>query len=92
MNSFVEHLKPYIGEKVVFICARYQYWGILSEVGEHSIILADAVSVEQSGSASAEEPNVADPVHRSVIIKSDAIELMYQPRWCFNKLPNEDEE
>lgn len=91
MTDFSEMVRRYMGEKIVVICARYQYWGIVSEVGKNALILANPVAVQNSGSAQAENPDSIDAINTSIIISYFAIELIYQPKWCFNKLPNETE-
>jgi len=82
-------LSKHIGEKVVLICARYQYWGILSEVDEQSIVLANAVAVESSGSAQGDAPQTIDPIGSSIILMIGAVECFYWPKWVNNKLPGE---
>lgn len=83
-------LEKHIGEKVVMICARYQYWGILSEVNERTLVLAKAVAVESSGSAQGEAPQDIDNIGTSIIIMLDAVECLYWPKWVNNTLPSEE--
>ena len=88
-TCFADVAKQYIGQKVAVMCARYQYRGILSCVTSECLVLALATSVEVSGVASLDKPSTEDAVGGSIVIKNDAIELLYQPNWCFAKLPGE---
>jgi hypothetical protein len=76
----------FLGQPVAILCARYNYRGILSHVGEDCVVLAQARAVETSGSASQETPTTEDPVGSSIVISMGAIEIIYQPRWCFAPL------
>ena len=82
-ESFAEIVKNFIGQKVAVLCARYQYRGRLSCVSKDgtTIVLADATSVEVSGSADRDTPDSEDPISGSVVIKTDAVEIFYQPKW-----------
>jgi len=88
-STIAEHLRQKVGEKVVFLCARHTYWGVLSEVNEKFVVLANAVAVEQSGPANGESPTTSDPIFSSITIFNDAMELMMQPRWSQGELPSE---
>jgi len=81
-TNFAEVAAVYVGEAVAVMCARYQYRGVLSAVTDDCIVLAQPRSVEISGSANADKPSAEDPIPSSVIIKSDAIEILYQPAWA----------
>lgn len=89
MLSFSETAKEYEGQKVAVMCARYQYRGVLSHVGTDHLVLANATAVETSGTASGETPQTEDAINGSVVIKNDAVEILYQPRWCHARLPGE---
>ena len=79
-------LQMYIGQPLAILCARFNYRGILSSVGEDFVVLAQARAVESSGASSQERPSNEDPIGSSVIISTNAIELIYQPTWCFSSL------
>ena len=79
----------FVGQKVAVICARYQYRGILSEIGQDYLILAHATSVETSGPSAAERPSQEDIIGGSITISTDAVELFYQPNWVNAPLPGE---
>lgn len=81
-----EVLQQYVGQPVAVLCARFAYRGILSLVGSDYLILAQARAVESSGASSADRPNSEDPIGSSVLISMDALELVYQPNWCFADL------
>lgn len=79
-------MKSYIGQPVAILCARFNYRGILSKVGKDYCVIAQARAVESSGASSQERPSNEDPIGSSVIISINAVELIYQPRWCFADL------
>ena len=79
-------LQMYIGQPLAILCARFNYRGILSVVGEDYVVLAQARAVESSGASSQERPSNEDPIGSSVIISLNAVELIYQPVWCFFSL------
>lgn len=81
MRNMRDALARHTGEKVVVICARYQYWGTVSEVLEDCLILSNAYAVESSGSAQGEQPSVTDAIPESIVISLGAVELMYRPKW-----------
>lgn len=87
---FTEEAKKFEGQKVAVLAARYQYRGILSQVSKDCIVLANALAVESSGASSLDRASREDAIFGSVIIKTDAIEILYQPKWVFAPLPGED--
>ena len=88
--KLVDHLPLFMGQKIAFLCARYQYRGVLSAIGEDFVILSDATSVEISGASSRERPQTEDPLRSSAIVKLDAVEIISQTRWCLAPLPSEE--
>jgi len=89
-QELTHHLQSFIGQKIAFLCARYQYRGILSGIGVDFVVLANATSVEISGASTNEQPQTEDPIQSSIIVKLDAVELISQPNWARAPLPNED--
>ena len=79
-------LVAYLGQNLAVLCARFNYRGILSSVGEDFLVLAQARAVEASGASSAERPISEDAIGSSVIISLNSVELIYQPNWCFAPL------
>ena len=79
-------LQMYIGQPLAILCARFNYRGILSVVGEDYVVLAQARAVESSGASSQERPSNEDAIGSSVIISLNAVELVYQPSWAFAPL------
>lgn len=79
-------LQMYIGQPLAILCARFNYRGILSAVGDDFVVLAQARAVESSGASSQERPSNEDPIGSSVIISLNAVELVYQPNWAFASL------
>jgi hypothetical protein len=90
--NFSEESAQFIGQKVAVLCARYQYRGELSKVNADCIVLANATAVEVSGPSNAETPQTEDNIGGSVIIKNDAIEILYQPNWAQAELPAQEGE
>jgi hypothetical protein len=89
-GSFTKNIvAKYIGQKVAILAARYQYRGILAEVGDDYVVLSPATAVEQSGANGNTTPAQEDPVNGMVCIKTDAIEIFYQPTWSQAPLQGE---
>lgn len=80
-KNFAEYMAQYEGQKVVILCARYQYRGTVSEVGEDFCVLANPDVIEVSGSAQADRPERTDSIPESIPVKYDAIEMCYRPAW-----------
>ena len=87
--SMRDLVESYKGQKVAVLAARYQYRGVMSEVDDERITLADACAVEISGANNSERPTTEDPIDGSVHISMNAIEIVYQPHWVFAPLPSE---
>jgi hypothetical protein len=81
-SCFVDVAKDLVGQNVAVLCARYQYRGVLSSVQSDCIVIANACCVEISGASNSAAPQTEDAIGGSVIIKTDAIEILYQPNWC----------
>ena len=79
-----EALQAYIGQPVSIICARFNYCGIVSSVGQDYVILANAHAIEESGPSSGERPVTSDCITSSVVISLAAVVIVMQPRWCFH--------
>ena len=47
---------------------------------------AQARAVESSGASSQERPSNEDVIGSSIVISLNAIEIIYQPNWCFAPL------
>ena len=90
LKHFEEYASKYVGQKVVVLCARYQYRGNLTKVMSDCILLANARSVEISGPSNSDNPEREDDIGGTVCIKADAIELFYQPQWVHANLSDED--
>ena len=84
--NMAQIMKEYIGQPVAILCARFNYRGVLSRVADDCVVLAQARAVESSGASSSDKPNSEDPIGSSVIISLNAVELIYQPNWCFANL------
>ena len=88
--ELVDFLEEFRGQKIAFLCARYQYRGELSYIGKDFVVLANATSVEISGASANELPQTEDPLQSSIMVKLDAVELISQPNWVHAPLPNEE--
>ena len=86
-SNFNDVAQTYVGQNVAVLCARYQYRGVLSKVCPDCIVIANASCVEVSGACNLPQPQTEDPIGGSVVIKTDAIEILYQPNWCNAALP-----
>lgn len=89
-DTFQMLVAKYEGQKVAVLCARYQYRGILAQAGPNALVLANATAIEDSGASSLEKPKAEDIIGSTLIIPSDAIEIVYQPNWVRAPLPGED--
>ena len=78
--------RQYLGQPVAVLCARFNYRGILSAVCQDCLVLAQARAVESSGASSQERPSNEDVIGSSIVISLNAIEIIYQPNWCFAPL------
>lgn len=85
-TNMAKVLEEYIGQPLAVLCARFNYRGILSKVGDDCLVLAQARAVESSGASASDRPNSEDPIGSSVVISLNAVELIYQPNWCFHNL------
>lgn len=85
-ESMKDVLRAYVGQPLAVLCARFNYRGVLSTVGEDFLVLAQARAVESSGASSQDRPSNEDPIGSSVVISLNAVELVYQPNWCFAPL------
>jgi hypothetical protein len=86
-ESTLQHtLQQFVGQPIAILCARFNYRGILSFVGEDHVVLAQARAVESSGASSQERPSNEDVVGSSVIISMNSIELCYWPNWVYASL------
>lgn len=88
-RKFVEGIEEFIGQKIAVICVRYQYRGVLTEVGTDYIAIGQSTAVEVSGPCQSERPTTEDIIGGTIFIKTDAIELFYRPGWVEAPLPGE---
>ena len=91
-EPMVQYLKAFVGQKIVFSCARYVYWGILSAVycGRYPVaILAHAVAVEETGPSQSANPRRTDDIGCTIMVSLGALEIVMQPPWSRAKLPFE---
>ena len=89
-KSFAEVLQNYIGTKICVCCARYHWRGRLAVANSDSIVLSDATQIDVTGPCGGNEPTSEDKLHGDAVIKTDAIETMYQPNFSQAPLPGED--
>lgn len=89
-STLADHFEDFIGQKVAVLCMRYQYRGVLSKVGDGFIVLANPTAVQSSGAAHSPAPQSEDPIGCSLTIKTDVIEIFYQPAFAMAALPDEE--
>ena len=89
IHNIVDSIKKMEGKNVAVLCARYQYRGLLKYVDETHMILLDPCAVEVSGMTDRKICKDEDPIYTPLIIKMDAVEIVYQPLWCFAPLPSD---
>lgn len=92
VNNLSSALKHFQGEPVAILCARYWYRGIVSEVGEDFIQLANPRAVEVTGIATASAPTTEDVIPSDLIISLAAVEIVCQPAWVFHDLERKDQQ
>lgn len=81
-----DSLKNFVGQPIAILCARFNYRGILSHVGDDHLVLAQARAVESSGASNQERPTNEDVIGCSIFISLNAVELVYWPRWVYASL------
>lgn len=86
-SSMLEEIEKFLGQPAAVICARYQYRGEVAKILSDGFVLANACAVETSGATQSASPEREDIIGSSIFISAGAIELFYQPKWCFHKLP-----
>ena len=84
MKKLGEYLKMFENQPVAVFCMRYCYRGRLTEIGDGFIVLSEVHAVEQTGPASGAKATLEDPIPSDVIIKTDVIEIVCQPAWCWD--------
>lgn len=84
--SMAQVAQQFLGQPVAVLCARYNYRGILSHVGEDCLRSRRRVRLKPLALLARRPPNTEDPIGSSVIISLGAVEIIYQPRWCFAPL------
>jgi len=89
LTDFSQIVDMHKGQKIAVLCARYQYRGVVAHVADDCIVLTNARSVEISGPSANATPEREDDIGGFVVIKKDAIEIMYQPTWSQAPLANE---
>lgn len=82
-DDFVTKARSLIGQKVAVLGIRYQYRGILSKVGRDFLVLSTPRAVEDSGRSVGDKPTCEDIIPSEINVLFSAIELLYQPTWCF---------
>jgi len=85
-QTMKDALQAYVGQPLAILCARFNYRGIVSKVTDDCIVLSQARAVEASGASNQDAPSSEDNIGSSVVISLNAVELIYQPNWCFASL------
>jgi len=68
----------YAQQRVLLICARYQYRGIVTGAGSDWIELSEVAAIEEMGPAGGKAPKQADPIPGKVIIQTAFVEFVGQ--------------
>ena len=85
-NEIIDLANKYMGQKIVALCTRYMYWGVLSSLaqlnGEPALIFdAPCAIVEVSGISESNEPVCTDLVTKPLAVFIKHIEIVFQPKW-----------
>ena len=82
-KQYFEKIK---GEAVAILCARYWWRGVVAEVGDDGLLLADCILVYETGNMSGDKAKSEEACGTDTFISFDAIELMGQFPWAFQGL------
>jgi len=91
--------KIYIGQKVVILCGRYQYRGILVDIVSGFVILANCRTsfpfnhkCDKLSLSSEKNLEQEDDINGPVLINVNSIEMIYRPlKWADGPLTEEEE-
>jgi len=76
------HAEKFLNQQVAVLCARWQYRGVLLGIYNDHLILNPSMGVVSSGLSEGEEPEEEHTIVNGVMIKKDAVEIIYRPAWC----------
>jgi len=88
--SLKSHFEQFVGQPVAILCCRYAYRGTVSQAHEDFIVLANASAIENAGPARGEKPQSEDKIGGSITVFYGAIEILFQPSWCFAPMEGTD--
>ena len=71
------------GEAVAILCSRYWWRGIIAEVGENEVVLADTFLVYEAGPMDGAKAKSEEACGTDTLVSFDAIELAGQFPWAF---------
>jgi len=77
----IENLQDLIGQKYLFECARYFYYGKVKKVTSDYVELTDAGKVFDSGALDAKSPTDLQKVPGNIFVMRNAIESFWKPKW-----------
>lgn len=72
------------GEAVAILCSRYWWKGIVAEVGDNEVLLADTYLVYETGKMDGAKAKSEEACGTDTLISFDAIELCGQFPWAFD--------
>lgn len=77
----IQSLDDLVGQKVLFECARYHFYGKVKKVTPELIELTEAGKVFESGELKAKSPTDLQEFPGSVFIFRAAVECFWKPKW-----------
>jgi len=87
MQKLSNKIEKYLKLPLAILCARYWYRGIVCDVGEDYVTLANVRAVEVTGPAASATPQTEDPVPSEMTISLAAVEQICQPLWVWHEMP-----
>jgi hypothetical protein len=78
-----EYFEKRKGEPVAILCSRYWWRGIIAEVGDNEVILADTYLIIETGKMDNVKAKTEEACGTDTMVSFDAIELCGQFPWCF---------
>lgn len=75
--------RRYFNQPLAFLCFRFWYRGIVTQVGQGFIVLSNPFAIDNSGAATGETARREEPLPSDWYISLDAIEGCGQMVWTF---------
>ena len=81
MKKYFEARK---GEPIAILCARHWWRGIIADVQDDGVMLADTILVYETGKMDGATPKSDEACGTDTFLSYGAIELFGQFPWCFH--------